>query len=97
MVLQVHLATAADVERIADIHLAAFDSNPLLHVQFPSPSSVAALKSILCNDMRGCVQQGETSGKVVLVVKNSNAEDMIISFAKWDLPGLEKDVRSSVL
>lgn len=96
MPLQVHLATSADVEKIAAIHLAAFDSNPLLHVQFPSPSSLAALKAILCNDMRRSLQQGEISGKVVLVVKDSDADDVIISFAKWDLPALGKDVRSSI-
>jgi hypothetical protein len=90
MVLQLSPATAADVDRIAAIHLAAFDSNVLLHAQFPTPSSLAALRSILSNDMLHTIQEGETSRKVVLVVRDSAAGDQIIGFAKWDLPGLAK-------
>ena len=94
MALKVSFATPEDVETIAALHLAAFDSNPLLHVQFPTPPALAALKTILCNDMLRSVQDGQGSGKVILVARDPAAGNSIISFAKWDLPGLGKDVRA---
>ena len=89
MVLRLSAATAADVDQIAAVHLAAFDSNALLHAQFPTPSSRSALQQILSQEMSAAIQN-ERSGKVVLVVRDTDAENQIISFAKWDLPGLSK-------
>lgn len=40
-------ARPADAPRIAEIHLAAMDANPLLHAQFPSPASLARLRQFL--------------------------------------------------
>jgi len=93
MPLKIDVAKTEDVARIAAIHLAAFDSNPLLHVQFPSPASLKALGEILCHDMARAVEQGESAGKVVIVARDSDEKDEIIAFAKWDLPSLSKDVR----
>lgn len=95
MALQVSFATINDVERIADIHLTAFDSNPLLHVQFPTPTALAALKTILQHDMLRTIQRGEACGRIVLVVRDESIQDKVISFAKWDLPTLTEDVRMS--
>lgn len=86
MVLQLSIATEADVDCIASIHLAAFDSNPLLHTQFPSPSSLKGLHISFRQDALSTLRKGESSGKIVLVVRETEAGDRIISFAKWDLP-----------
>lgn len=86
MVLQISVATEADVDCIASIHLAAFDSNPLLHAQFPTPSSLEGLRFILSRDALQIIRDGEISGKIVLVVRETEADNQIISFAKWDLP-----------
>ncbi|PMD48374.1 amidase signature enzyme [Hyaloscypha variabilis F] len=86
MVLQLSVATEADVECIASIHLAAFDSNPLLHAQFPTPSSLKGLHTSLSQDALSTIRKGESSGKIVLVVRETAADDRIIGFAKWDLP-----------
>jgi hypothetical protein len=86
MALQLSVATEADVECIASIHLAAFDSNPLLHAQFPTPSSLKGLHTSLSQDALSTIWKGESSGKIVLVVRETAADDRIIGFAKWDLP-----------
>jgi hypothetical protein len=93
MVLHLFAAATADVDQIAAVHLAAFDSNALLHAQFPTLSSRAALQQILSQEMFATIQNNH-SGKVVLVVRDTDAENQIISFAKWDLPGLSKDPSS---
>jgi hypothetical protein len=87
MVLQLSVATDADVDCIASIHLAAFDSNILLHAQFPTPSS---LHAYLSQDALNIIQNGENGGKIVLVVRDTEANNQIISFAKWDLPNISK-------
>lgn len=92
MTLHIHKATVDDVGRIAGIHLAAFDANPLLHVQFPTLSSLKALKGVLALDMRHSIEAGEECGKVVLVVKDKDADDLIISFAKLEFPAKKEDV-----
>ncbi|KAF4635966.1 hypothetical protein G7Y89_g2126 [Cudoniella acicularis] len=91
MVLQISHATPADVDRIASVHLAAFDFNILLHAQFPTPASLASLKTFLVQEMLHSIENLEASRKVVLVVRDSEAIDQIISFAKWDLPGIQQN------
>lgn len=86
MVLRLSAAKAEDVDDIAALHLAAFDSNVLLHAQFPTKSSLDVLRSYLSQEMLGSIQAGERSKKAVLVVRDTEANDKIISFAKWDLP-----------
>ena len=93
MVLHLSAAATVDVDQIAAVHLAAFDSNALLHAQFPTLSSRAALQQVLSQEMFATIQN-DHSGKVVLVVRDTDAENQIISFAKWDLPGLSKDPSS---
>jgi hypothetical protein len=96
MVLQIATAIAADVEDIAAIHLAAFDSNVLLHAQFPTASSLKGLRSILIQEMLTALQQPQDSGKSILVVRDTEANNRIISFAKWDLPGPAQTIHPGV-
>ncbi len=83
MALTLCPASESDTDYIADIHMAAFGANAMLHAQF----STAAIRS----ELRKCIAQ-KASGdirdpkKAVLVVKDGNE---IISFAKWDLPVIE--------
>jgi hypothetical protein len=88
--LQLSDAAPRDVERIASIHLAAFDTNVLLHAQFPTPESLAVLHSILGQEMLYTIQNTQVSGKAVMVVRDTEAENQIISFAKWNLPNFSK-------
>jgi hypothetical protein len=97
MVLQLSVAQEADVDCIASIHLAAFDANPLLHAQFPTPSSLEGLHTTLSQDALSVIRNGETSGRIVLVVKDPEAGDRIISFAKWDLPQTTKGIFDSTI
>lgn len=97
MVLKLSNAGPADVDRIAAIHLAAFSSNILLHAQFPTTASLASLRSILVEEMLLAIENLETVSKVVLVVRDSEANEQIISFAKWDLPGVPKHPKSNIL
>lgn len=86
MVLQLSAAVAADVDEIAAVHLAAFDSNVLLHAQFPTPACLNALCTYLSQEMLASIQGREQPGKAILVVRDTEAGSKIISFAKWDLP-----------
>jgi hypothetical protein len=92
MMLQLSEATEADVHCIASIHLAAFNSNTLLHAQFPTPSSLEGLHASLSQDALSTIRSGESSGKIVLVVRETEADGQIISFAKWDLPKASKGI-----
>lgn len=94
MVLQLSAANAADVDEIAAVHLAAFDSNILLHAQFPTPASLNALRSYLSQEILASIQGGEQSRKAILVVRDAEADEKIISFAKWDLPGLVPELQT---
>lgn len=83
MVLHLSRATRDDVDEIADVHLAAFDSNPLLHAQFPTAASLNALHSFLSRSSLASLQ---TTSKAILVVRDTEVGEKIISFARWDLP-----------
>jgi hypothetical protein len=86
MVLQLSFAKEEDVESIASIHLAAFNSNTLLHAQFPTLNSLKGLQACLRQDALKTIQDGRKTGRVVLVVRETDFDNQIISFAKWDLP-----------
>ncbi|KAK4103216.1 hypothetical protein N658DRAFT_422129 [Parathielavia hyrcaniae] len=72
----------SDAPRIAEIHLAAMDSNPLLHVQFPTPKSLKALQRFLSTHTAEELRD-PTSG--VLVARDPGT-GLIVAFAKWDSP-----------
>ena len=88
MVLQLSDAAVEDVDRIASVHLSAFDSNVLLHAQFPTPASLAFLHSLLSQELLHTIQNVQAAGKAVMVVRDTEAENQIIGFAKWDLPSV---------
>ncbi|KAH9212641.1 hypothetical protein DL95DRAFT_391363, partial [Leptodontidium sp. 2 PMI_412] len=92
MVLQLRPASPSDADRIATIHLAAFNSNPLLHAQFPTPASLAALQTILAQETLHAIQNRQNA-KAILVVRDTELEggeeEQVIGFAKWDLPRKE--------
>jgi hypothetical protein len=87
MVLQLLPASPSDADRIATIHLEAFDDNPLLHAQFPTPASLKALLLIISGETLHAIQNAQDA-KAIFVVKDTELErdGQIIAFAKWDLP-----------
>jgi hypothetical protein len=92
MVLRLSVAAETDADCIASIHLAAFDSNPLLHAQFPTPSSLEGLHAALSQDALNTIRNGEGRGTIVLVIRDTEVDGQIISFAKWDLPEKPNDI-----
>jgi hypothetical protein len=86
MVLELGTAIAADADEIASLHLLAFDSNVLLHAQFPTAASLKGLHAFLS---QSSVQDMQDPGKAMMVMRDSET-GRIISFAKWDLPGPAK-------
>ena len=83
--------TEADAPRIAEIHLAAMDSNPLLHAQFPTPESLEGLQVFLAK---------HTADQLALTATDPDAEKaivardpdtrVIVSFAKWNVSSGKK-------
>lgn len=80
MPLKLSWAQEADVDRIAAIHLTAFNVNVLLHAQFPTPTDRANLQAFLAEQI---LAELKDPTKAVLVVRD---QDEIISFARWTLP-----------
>jgi hypothetical protein len=76
-------ATPEDATPIASLHLSAFDSNPLLHLQFPSTSSLQSLHEFL---VQSTLRDLSDPGKAVLVARDG---ERVVGFANWELPGAE--------
>ncbi|KAK4453906.1 sterol uptake control protein 2 [Podospora aff. communis PSN243] len=81
--------TPAEAARIAEIHIAAMDANPLLHAQFPTAQSLAAAKEFL---MRYTASQLGSATSGVLVAKETGT-GRIVGFAKWDSPSHREEVK----
>ncbi|KAK4134855.1 hypothetical protein BT67DRAFT_283488 [Trichocladium antarcticum] len=87
-----HFAAArplpADAPRLAAIHLAAMDANPLLHAQFPTPASLANLARFLeahtVDQLRNAAAAAASASGVL--VARDPATGTIAGFAKWDSP-----------
>ncbi len=75
-------ATEDDAARIAAIHVAAMDANPLLHAQFPTPESLAALREFL---RTYTIEQLPDHRSGVLVARDPDSAE-IAAFARWDYP-----------
>lgn len=86
MVLELGTPTDADADEIASLHLLSFDSNVLLHAQFPTPQSLKGLQGFLSQD---AIRDLQDPGKTLMVVRDSETS-RIVSFAKWDLPAPAK-------
>lgn len=80
MSFHVSPATPADASSIASVHLTAFDTNPLLHVQFPSAASLQALHGFI---VQNTLKDLDDPGKAVLVVRDG---EKVVGFASWELP-----------
>lgn len=80
MTLELSVATHADAERIADIHMAAFGTNVLLLAQFPTPAIRTRLRDCIAQKAADDIRDPNIA---VLVIRD---EGQIISFAKWSLP-----------
>lgn len=69
--LRLHTATREDASRIAEIHMAAFGPNAMLHAQFPTP--------IIRQELQKCIEKKaladiDDSKTTVLVVTGSKGE-----------------------
>jgi hypothetical protein len=79
----------ADAPRIAEIHLAAMDANPLLHAQFPARDSLRALQRFM-EDY--ALEQLRNPATGFLVARDPET-DVVAGFAKWDSPSHPADVK----
>ena len=87
MGLQLCHATEADADEIASLHILSFNSNVLLHAQFPTPESLKGLHTFLSQD---AIRDLKDPGKALVVVRDTEAK-RIAGFAKWDLPSHASD------
>ena len=78
---RVTTATETDADRIADVHMAAFGSNALLHAQFPTPSVRTQLRDSIAAKAAADIRDPNIA---VVVVRD--LENQIMSFAKWSMP-----------
>ena len=85
----VSTASEEDAVRIAAIHLAAMQSNILLHAQFPTPQSLVNLETFLAGLTRSQLRDPASS---VLVARDKESQE-IVSFAKWDLPEIPEPIK----
>ncbi|KAI0129447.1 acyl-CoA N-acyltransferase [Xylariales sp. AK1849] len=72
----------SDANRIASIHIAAMQSNMLLHAQFPTRGSLRSLHRYLVDDTALHLRN---VSKGILVARDSDSQD-IVGFVKWELP-----------
>lgn len=77
----------ADAPRIAEIHLAAMDANPLLHAQFPARDSLTALRRFM-EDYALEQLRNPTTG---FLVARDPETDVVAGFVKWDSPSHPAD------
>lgn len=79
-------AKREDAIRIADIHLLAMQSNPLLHAQFPTPESKAALRYVLAQEALVRLGPPYTNNKSMVCCPLGGEDDDIVGFISWDEP-----------
>ncbi|KAL8753279.1 MAG: hypothetical protein Q9199_005168, partial [Rusavskia elegans] len=80
MTWAVTVAAETDAIRIADVHMAAFGSNPLLLAQFPTPDVRTQLRHCIAKKAAADIRDPNIA---VLVARD---QEKIVSFAKWSLP-----------
>ncbi|KAL0934269.1 GNAT family acetyltransferase [Colletotrichum truncatum] len=91
-----------EAARIASIHISSMSSNPLLHLQFPTPASLADLHDHLAKDTlrhlaasRVLVARSSSSDGVGCdSAPSSEAGGTIASFVKWDVVGVSTTLGS---
>ncbi|KAK3692818.1 hypothetical protein B0T22DRAFT_495841 [Podospora appendiculata] len=75
-----------DAARIAEIHVAAMDSNLLLHAQFPTPESLRRFQTFLAGYYQPASDgsfESVVASEGVLLARDPES-GAIASFAKWD-------------
>ncbi|KAG8157383.1 hypothetical protein KVR01_012767 [Diaporthe batatas] len=78
-------ATCEDATRIAEIHMAAFKDNAMLHAQFPTPAIRKLLQT--CSEDKALADINDPKITVLVVTTtDSNDEEVVIAFAKWSYP-----------
>ena len=80
MKFEVTVAAESDAGRVAEVHMAAFGSNPLLRAQFPTPAIRDQLRDLIAKKAADDIRDPNIA---VLVVRS---QDKVVSFAKWSLP-----------
>ena len=65
-------AIRQDAPRIAEIHMAAFGRNAMLHAQFPTPATREALQTCIRDKAVADIEDPKTT---VLVVTSSDGKD----------------------
>ncbi|KAI1127594.1 putative GNAT family acetyltransferase [Nemania abortiva] len=86
---QLHLrdATRQDAPRIAEIHMAAFGPNAMLHAQFPTPDVRQGLQTAIENKALADIDDPKTTVLVVTAPEDTNKNaSVVIAFAKWSHP-----------
>lgn len=75
-----------DAPRIAQIHLAAMDTNPLLHAQFPTLEGRQNLERFLAEHTAKQIRRGKEG----ILVAREPETGAIVGFARWDPPAPEE-------
>lgn len=78
--------SVTDAPRIAAIHLAAMSSNALLHAQFPTPASLAAVEGFLATYAAAQLQTPPGGGGGGALIARDPATGEVAAFARWDSP-----------
>lgn len=97
-------AKRSDAGRIAEIHMAAFGSNAMLHAQFPTQAARTALQRSIelkaqadIDDPKVMVLVVHTAGSTTSCDRAGPGESQqdqhrqVIAFAKWSLPVAEDE------
>ncbi|KAL2150798.1 hypothetical protein VTH82DRAFT_7361 [Thermothelomyces myriococcoides] len=79
----------ADASRMAEIHIAAMDANPLLHAQCPTPESLRSLQRFL---EAYYAEQLRDPSSGVLIARDPGT-GVISGFAKWNSPSHPEKVK----
>ncbi|KAI1177128.1 putative GNAT family acetyltransferase [Nemania sp. FL0916] len=86
---QIHMrvATRQDAPRIAEIHMAAFGPNAMLHAQFPTPAIRQQLQ--ICIEKKALADIDDPKTTVLVVTSSNDPEKSdihVVAFAKWSHP-----------
>ncbi|RYP76454.1 hypothetical protein DL769_003620 [Monosporascus sp. CRB-8-3] len=87
--LHMRAATHEDAPRIAEIHMAAFGPNAMLHAQFPTPAIRKGLQ--ICIEKKALADIDDPKTTVLVVTGSDDPEKnvgVVIAFAKWSHPVL---------
>ncbi|KAK3995870.1 acyl-CoA N-acyltransferase [Cladorrhinum sp. PSN332] len=78
-----------DAGRIAEIHIAAMDENPLLHAQCPTPRSILSLQKFLKREVASHIRDSDSG---ILVARHPGT-GVIVGFARWASPSCPESVK----